>query len=141
MAIINNNPTLSGLLGRRGQQFVIPVSPYFTSLLRCHCGFNIVGARTGIRPIGCTFSKNVKKFNKTRTGRAGTVREFRYTKVHYKDTCNDHQQATEDGRRARQVSSVRAATDATGHRATTNSEADGQCEDASAYGKGLRSDD
>ncbi|KAA6387112.1 MAG: hypothetical protein EZS28_017365, partial [Streblomastix strix] len=79
----------------------------------------MVGSCTGIRSMGCAFSKNVKEFNKTGTVRAGTVYELRYTKVHCKDTRRDRSRATGDGRRDRQVSSVRAAADATRHRATT----------------------
>ncbi|KAA6396762.1 MAG: hypothetical protein EZS28_007715 [Streblomastix strix] len=106
-----------------------------------HCGYIIVGARTGIRFIGCPFSKNVKEFNKTGTVRAQTVCEFRHTKVHSKDTCHDRRRAIGDKRRDREVSLVRAIADTTRHRATTNSEAGGHQEDATANGKGLVGDD
>ncbi|KAA6400491.1 MAG: hypothetical protein EZS28_003986 [Streblomastix strix] len=78
------------LQGRRGQQLIAPFSPYLISLLRYHCGFNMVGARTGIRSIGWPFSKNFKEFIKTGTVKAATVCELRPTKVHYKDTCDDN---------------------------------------------------
>ncbi|KAA6366927.1 MAG: hypothetical protein EZS28_037547 [Streblomastix strix] len=86
----------------------------------------MVGARTGIRPMGWPFFKNVQEFNKTGTVGVGTVREFLYIKVHYKDTHNDHNQATGYRRRDRQVSLVRATVDITRHRTTTNAEASGQ---------------
>ncbi|KAA6370203.1 MAG: hypothetical protein EZS28_034271, partial [Streblomastix strix] len=69
------------------------------------------------------FFKNIKEFNKTGTVRAGTVREFRRTKVHYKDSRRDCSGATVEGRRDGKVSLGGAAADAIGHRAATNSEA------------------
>ncbi|KAA6400590.1 MAG: hypothetical protein EZS28_003885 [Streblomastix strix] len=86
----------------------------------------MVGARTGIRPMGWPFFKYVKEFNKTGTVRARTVREFRHTKVYYKDTRRDRSRATGDGRRDWKVSLGGAAADAMGHRATTNPETGGQ---------------
>ncbi|KAA6377832.1 MAG: hypothetical protein EZS28_026643 [Streblomastix strix] len=79
------------LQGRRGQQLVIPFSPYLTSLLRYHCGSNIVGAR---------------KILQTGTIKVETVCELQPTKVHRKDTRHDHRRATETGKRDREVSSV-----------------------------------
>ncbi|KAA6375057.1 MAG: hypothetical protein EZS28_029414 [Streblomastix strix] len=75
----------------------------------------MVGSRIGIRPMGWPFFKNIKEFNKTGTIRAGTIREFRLTKVHYKDTRRDRNRATRDGRRDRKVSSGGTSADALGH--------------------------
>ncbi|KAA6365337.1 MAG: hypothetical protein EZS28_039136 [Streblomastix strix] len=76
--------------------------------------------------MGWPFFKNIKEFNKTGTIRAGTVRELRDTKVHYKDTCRDRSRATGDGRRDRQVSLGGTAANVARHRVTTNSEAGDQ---------------
>ncbi|KAA6354604.1 MAG: hypothetical protein EZS28_049870 [Streblomastix strix] len=76
--------------------------------------------------MGWPFIKNLKEFNKTGTVRAGTVREFRNSKIHYKDTCRDRSRATGDGRRDRKVSLGGAAANVARHRTTTNSEADDQ---------------
>ncbi|KAA6389222.1 MAG: hypothetical protein EZS28_015254 [Streblomastix strix] len=75
----------------------------------------MVGARTGIRSMMWSFSKNVKEFSKTGTVRAGTVCELRPTKVHYKDTHHDYCRATGTWRRDWEDSSVRAASNTTRH--------------------------
>ncbi|KAA6388235.1 MAG: hypothetical protein EZS28_016235, partial [Streblomastix strix] len=91
--------------------------------------------------MGWPFFKNVKEFNKTGTIRAGTVREFRDSNVHYKDTRHDCSRATRNGRRDQKVSLGRATADATGYRMAINSEVGGQRENASANGKSLGGDD
>ncbi|KAA6311279.1 MAG: hypothetical protein EZS28_056158, partial [Streblomastix strix] len=100
------------------------------------------GRRTNWHPTyGVAIFKNVKKFSKTGTVSIGTVFEFLPTKVQGKGTCHDHQRATGEGRRDREISSVRSAADATRHRVTINFEVGDQCEDASANGKGLGGDE
>ncbi|KAA6391243.1 MAG: hypothetical protein EZS28_013232 [Streblomastix strix] len=49
----------------------------------------------------------------------GTICELRPTKVHCKDICHDYQRAIGNVKRDWEVSSVRAAADATRNRATT----------------------
>ncbi|KAA6390377.1 MAG: hypothetical protein EZS28_014095 [Streblomastix strix] len=81
----------------------------------------MVGSRTGIRPIEWPFFKKVKEFNKTGTVKAGTVCEFRYTKVHHKDTRRARSRATGDWRRDRKVSQGRTTAKIAGHQTTINS--------------------